>query len=257
MKSAHLSLCLGAVFLGVGCAAENPLDETSQGVGLTAATARSSSLALDAMAGSGPSCASVTTACTAFPCDGSVTITLGCECSFRLGVSGGTVKVDGHWTDANSAKVTNVFTDVNAGGKTYAFASVKELQVDRSGSSTTVRYSAANATARSGSTTALATTNNWTAVVDSKGTTDQNDDSMTISSQSVSAGAGLGTSAAVVQLDDVVISPDCDKNPISGTGSSTKIEGIIPKIDSIKFHSTCDGKAEFNNASYSVNINVE
>jgi hypothetical protein len=198
----------------------------------------------------------VTTACSTFPCDGEVKITVGGECAFRLGLSGGTVTVNGSWSDANSAKVTSVFTDVNAGGKTYAFASVKELQVDRSGDSTTVRYSAANATARSGSTTALATTNNWTAVVDSKGTADQNDDTMTISSSSVSAGAGLGNSAAVVTLDSVVISPDCDKNPISGSGNSTKVEGIIPKIDTIKFHSACDGKAEFNNTSYSFDVNV-
>jgi hypothetical protein len=256
MKVARISLCLGAVFLGVGCAAPNPLDETSQGVGLTAATARSSSLALDAMAGTGPSCASVVTACTTYPCDGEVKITLGGDCGYRLGLSGGSVTVSGSWSDANSAKVTSVFTDVNAGGKTYAFASVKELQVDRSGQSTTVRYSAANAMARSGSTTALATTNNWTAVVDSKGTADQNDDTMTISSSSVSAGAGLGNSVAVIQLDSVLISPDCDKNPISGSGNSTKIEGIIPKIDTIKFHSACDGKAEFNNTSYSCDVNV-
>ena len=41
MQVAPLTLCLGAVFLGVGCAEPNPLDETSQGVGVTAASARS------------------------------------------------------------------------------------------------------------------------------------------------------------------------------------------------------------------------
>ena len=95
------------------------------------------------------------------------------------------------------------------------------------------------------------------ATVDSKGTTDENDDTMTISSSSVSASAGLGNSAAVVKMGGGVISPDCDKNPISGTGNSTKVEGIIPKIDTITFHSACDGKAEFNNKSYAFNVNVD
>lgn len=258
MKVAPLTLCLGAVFLGVGCAEPNPLDETSQGVGVTAASARSASLAFDAMAGTGPACASVTTACTTYPCDGEVAITVGGECGLRLGLSGGTVTVKGSWSDANSATVQTVFASVQSSGKTYAYESVTQMSVDRSGNTTTVQFSAANAAARSDiSGAALASTNTWRAVVDSKGTTDENDDTMTISSSSVSASAGLGNSAAVVKLDDVVISPDCDKNPISGTGNSTKVEGIIPKIDTITFHSACDGKAEFNNKSYAFNVNVD
>lgn len=258
MKAFSLTWCLGAAIFGLGCAEQNPLDETSHGVGVTAASARSASLALDAMAGTGPSCASVTTACSTYPCDGAVTITLGGECGFRLGLSGGTVTVSGSWSDASSATLQSIFASVQAGGKTYAYESVKQLSVDRSGDTTTVQFSAANATARSDvSSAALATTNTWTAVVDSKGTTDEADDTMTISSSSVSASAGLGNSAAVVTLDDVVISPDCDKNPISGSGNSTKVEGIIPKIDTISFHSACDGKAEFNSKAWAFNVNVE
>jgi hypothetical protein len=226
-------------------------------VGVTAASARSASLALDAMAGTGPSCASVTTACTTFPCDGAVTINVGGECGFRLGLSGGTVTVSGNWSDANSATLQSVFASVQSEGKTYAYESVKQLSVSRSGDTTTIQFSAANAAARSDvSGAALASTNTWHATVDSKGTTDQGDDTITISSSSVSASAGLGNSAAVVSLDNVVVSPDCDKNPTSGTGNSTKVEGIIPKIDTISFHSACDGKAEFNNKAYAFNVNV-
>src|SRR5689334_18079327 len=121
------------------CGKDNPLRETALGISSATAVGRSAQLALDAVSGTqAAGCVQVTQACSTYPCDGAATVTVGNDCPLPLASAGsGTVTVTGHFTTADRATFTAIFTDVRAGAepKAIALASVTQVTAERSGNS--------------------------------------------------------------------------------------------------------------------------
>lgn len=249
-----VATALSAALVGACGGGSTPQMESINEVqyGMTSATvvAQMAAMTMDAIKGTPSSCVSVKTACTNYPCNGSVTITIGPSCPLWLGgAATGTVDVTGSWTSVDSATLAQTFTNVQVAalGKNLAVASVMMLKSTRSGNNVTVKYLATNALAgASGSALAVGGTATWDVVVDTKGTADPSDDRSVVDVTSAGAGAGLGASVRVVNVKGAVIDPTCRLNPTAGTADITAVSGFLPIIQNIKFHAACDGKAEVN-----------
>jgi len=244
---------LAGGFGAMGCSKDNPLRETALGIVAAAATARSVSLAMDAIAGSAAACVQVSAACTSYPCSGGATVSIGSECPYPLGAYTGTVNVTGQWTSASDAKVQAQFVDVRETVSSDAFAlvNVTEISATRTDGSVSVSYTGANESARSGlSNTAVGGSDSWTVDVNTQMTAAPGDDVLTLTATSASASAGLGTSAKTMTLSGVTLDPTCTLNPTAGSGDITEIQTFIPKITKIAFHAACDGTGSVNGDSY-------
>lgn len=239
------------------CGPDATVQELEVGISTASTVGRATSLALQGMQVTTP-CATVTQACTSYPCDGAVSVALGAGCPLFIGgEASGSVTISGTWTSADEASVTSEFTNVKAAAAQngVAVAKVTTVRVKRTGTSVTISYTGSSATARPGFTsTAVAAANTWDLAVDNKGTDDPADDEITIDSTSAGGSAGLGVSAKVVVLKDVKLTADCRKNPIAGSADVTEVSGIVPKIVNVDFHAACDGKAEVNGGSHDLNF---
>lgn len=246
-------LSLASLAFSIACGNQDSINEVQYGLTSAAAVGRAASITMDAIKGTSTVCATVKTGCTTYSCNGAVTVNLGAACPLPLGGdASGSVEVTGMFSSADQATLSQTFAGARINGlnKDLAVASVTQLSSQRSGNIVSVRYTAANATAgASGSALAVGGSATWDVSVDTKGTPDPADDRFTIKVNSASASGGLGTSARVIDVDDVVLDPSCRSNPISGTAEITEVSGFIPKIIKIQFHSTCDGKAEINGSS--------
>lgn len=237
------------VLVFAACGPDATLNQVAVGLSTASNVSRAAALALDGMKAS-TACTTVTTACAAYPCDGAVTVTLGAGCPLFIGGEAtGTVTVSGHWTSVDKASLSTEFAGVKASGakNEVAVAKVTTISVERASTTITVKYTGTNAVTRANvDRAAAANTEDWTVAVNTKGTTDPADDSISVTASSVAASAGLGNSAKVVSMHDVAVDPSCTLNPTAGTADVTEVQGVIPKITNVKFHSGCDGKAEVN-----------
>lgn len=231
-------------------AKQEAIDEVQFGLTSTAAIGLASSLAMDAIKGPVPACATVQTACTTYPCaTGSITISLSAGCPLPLGgAASGSVVVKGTWTTVDQATLSHTVTNTAVaaqGGKALAVASVKQVTATRAGTTTTLSFTGTDAAAgASGTAVAAGGSANWTLAINTKGTPDSSDDILTIDATSVAASGGLSTSAKVVKVKGVVLDPSCRANPVAGTAEITSVSAIFPTITKISFHSACDGKVE-------------
>jgi hypothetical protein len=258
MRMSLLSLSVAALAIGA-CANDNPLRETALGISAAASVGRSAQLALNAVSGAQvASCVQVMQACTTYPCDGSAKVTLGSGCPLPLGgTASGTVMVNGRFTAAGTATLTATFTDVTAGAeaKPIAVATVTTISASQSGNIVEVKYTGTNAAARADVAAAsVGASATWTVNVDTKGTAELGDDVLSIESSAASAAAGVGASAKVASLKNVVVDPSCPSNPTSGEGSITEVSGFIPSITKISFHTTCDGTGAVNGTAYPFDV---
>jgi len=255
MKPVRAAVLLSVVAFAA-CGPDTTLNQVAVGLSTASNVSRAASLALDGMKAS-TACTTVTTACTAYPCDGAVTVSFGDGCPLFIGgVASGTVTVSGHWTSVDKASLTTEFAGVKASGASneVAVAKVTTISVERASNTITVKYTGTNATTRASvDKAAAANTEDWTVAVNTKGTADPADDSISVTASSVAASAGLGNSAKVVSMHDVAIDSSCSLNPTAGTADVTEVQGVIPKITNVKFHSGCDGKAEVNDVAQTLN----
>jgi hypothetical protein len=186
-------------------------------------------------------CASVTQACTSYPCNGGVSLSLGSGCPEPLGgVGTGTVAVSGSWTAADTATLMLAFS-IGVGDGAIALSQAIGVKVNPGAMGhVTVAYVGQNVMVSSGAT--LAAQSSWTVDVDEKMTPgDPSDDSYTING----AQQGAGTSGtAQVTLTTVVLDPSCRKNPTSGMAVLQLVGTGSIEQDTINFHSACDGKVD-------------
>lgn len=252
MKKTLFVSLVALAFTGA-CGNQDSINEVQYGLTSAAAVGRAASISMEAIKGTSSVCATVKTGCTTYSCNGAVTVNLGSQCPLPLGGdASGSVEVTGMFSSVDQATLSQTFAGARINGldKELAVASVTQLSSSRSGNIISVKYTAANATAgASGSSLAVGGSATWDVQVDTKGTPDPADDRFTIKVSSASASGGLGTSARVVDVDDVVLDPSCRSNPIAGTAEITEVKGFIPKIIKIQFHAACDGKAEINGNS--------
>jgi hypothetical protein len=258
MRMSLLTLSVGALAMGA-CANDNPLRETALGISAAASVGRSAQLALHAVSGTQiAGCVQVMQACTTYPCDGSVRLNLGSGCPLPLGgAATGSVTVMGRFTSQDKATLTTTFTDVTAGAeaKPIALANVTTINVSKSGDSVEVKYTGSTAAARADiGAASVGGASSWTVTIDTKGTAEIGDDLLEIESSASSAAAGLGASAKVATLKNVMIDPSCPSNPVSGEGSITEVSGFIPSITKIAFHSTCDGTGTVNGTAHPFDV---
>lgn len=235
------------------------LHDIALGLATATATARSASLAMAAIGGTAPSCASVTSACTTYPCAGAVSIAVGGDCAYPLGAAAsGTVKVTGQWSSAGSATLGAEFIGVDeAVGKGEAFAAtqVTTITATLSGGTVSVTYDGSTATARSGlPSAAVGAASSWMVSEAGVSTTDPSDDVLTVQASSASVAVGLGANVDAVTLSDVMIDPSCAENPVSGTAQVTKVQTIVPSVTNVSFHAACDGKADVNGHPHTFSI---
>lgn len=247
----RIGTCVSALLLLVACGHNEAIDEVQFGITSASAVGLTSAMAMDAMKGMPGACATVTAACSTYPCQtGSVSITLGAGCPLPLGgQASGTVTVSGSWSSADQATLSHVFanTQVASQGKALAVASVTQVSAQRSGNTVTVKYSGANAVAgASGSAVAVGAADSWTVTVDGKGTADPSDDKLTVDASSASGGFGTARAATIT---GVTLDPSCRQNPTAGSADITEVSGLIPKITKIQFHAACDGTAEVNGST--------
>ncbi|MEW5741002.1 MAG: hypothetical protein AB1938_18925 [Myxococcota bacterium] len=239
------------------CGPDQTVQELEVGMATASAIGRTTSLALEGMKATTP-CATVTKACTTFPCDGAVSISLSAGCPLFIGgEASGSVTVSGQWTSLDEASLTSELTDVKATAAQngVAVAKVTTVRVQRQGNEVSIRYTGSNATARGGfGASSVAAANTWDIVVDTKGTTDPADDDVTIDASSAGGSAGLGATAKVVNLNNVKVTSACRLNPVAGTADVVEVSGVIPKIVEVEFHATCDGKAEVNGSPHQLNF---
>lgn len=246
-----------AVSCLAACGGGSAIREVEQGLSTATTIGRTLSLGLEAVGGSGSSCVQVVKACSAFPCDGEATLTLGEGCPLVTGAATGTVSVTGRWTSATKAELTATFTDVKVGEETAsAVASVKKVSVEKAGNIITVEYSGSDAVASAAaeSAAAVGASNQWSLTIDTKGTGDAADDVLTVEATSALASATAGTAAKTVKIKDVVFEPSCRKNPTSGTAQITEVTTFVPRITEIEFGTACDGTAKVNGASTTLNF---
>ena len=220
-----------------GCgAASSDLHGLEVALGAASSLGLATSLAMNAM--SAPTaCATVVKACTSYPCDGEVSITLGADCPLPLGgVATGTVDVSGSWQSADSATLSTTFVHVAAGGRNEVVVDARNLTVDRAISSVTVQYVGQNVSVV-GATT-LTNQSSWTVVIDPMG--------LTVSGTNQNVG---GAAVDQLSVSSVLIAPACAANPISGSATIQHVSTFSIVQDSVAFHSACDGRADVNGKS--------
>ncbi len=259
MNARRYGLAVFALLAACG-AKQAAIDEVQYGLTTAGVIGLSGTLAMDAIKGPAPACAMVQTACTTYPCtNGAVNITLGGGCPLPLGgAAAGSVTVTGNWSAADSATLSQTYTNATvaaASNKALALASVKSVTASRSGTTLTVKFTGADATAAaSGSAVAAGGSQSWTVVVNTKGTADPSDDVLTVDATGASGGAGVLASARVASIKGAVLDPGCRLNPIAGSADITQVSGFVPTITKIQFHAACDGKVEVDGASQDLQL---
>src|SRR4051812_13673023 len=117
------------VFVGA-CGNKDTINEVQYGITTAALVAQTASISMDAIKNGASACATVKAGCTTYTCNGAVTINLGASCPLPLGGEAtGTVEVTGSWSAADSATLSQMYTNarVTAFDKAVAVASVTQL----------------------------------------------------------------------------------------------------------------------------------
>ena len=239
MRWAAIGLCLvGGCGLAGG---NNDIRPVEVGLASAVTIGQAAQIALSAMSTSGEvRCATVVTQCADYPCEGEVLITYGSGCPMPLGGEAvGSTTVTGTWSSENQAALDLTFTDVEIDGRGTIVASATTIEASQADGVTTLEFTAANAQTRGLGTVAGATTIDVT-VNDSGTPEDPSDDSFTVDTTVAGASAGA---ANTLRIDEVLISPDCRRNPVAGEASIVEAGVTNIRTDDITFHSSCDGTA--------------
>jgi hypothetical protein len=211
-------------------------------IGVAASLGHSSSLAMNAIAMTQAStCVTVNKACTSYPCDGAVTIALGPACPLPLGgAASGTIQVSGTWQSSSQATLkSTTYTSVQVGGHGSVVTSASNLSASSGG----VVYTGQDAVVQGGTT--LAAQSSWDVTIGSDG-------KYSISGTQ-QGGSGSGA-ASQLSVSGVVLDPACTLNPVAGNVVIQDVGGLSVSQANITFHHACDGKAEADGKSVSLNF---
>lgn len=239
---------LALAFLAcAGCSfGSSSADLSSLEVALVAGSSIGHAAALAASSmGGATACATVTQACTSYPCSGSTSEMLGDDCPLPLGgVGTGSVVVSGTWTTPDDATLMMTFGVAVGDGKVAVRQAAGVSVKGASTGTRTVAYAGQDVAVDSG--TALAAQSSWTVSIDDHGTPgDLTDDVYTLSG----AQQGAGTSqTGQVTLTGVVMDPACRKNPIAGSAIIQEVSSSSIEQDTVRFHAACDGRVDVGGA---------
>jgi hypothetical protein len=239
LKRAALAVLLAAAWAGcINSGSSVNLQPVELAISSAASLGLVSTIAMSAIA-SGSStnvstpCAEVTQACTSFPCNGAVTVTLGPACPVPIGgVGSGTIAVTGSWTSSTDATLSESFTNVKVGAGDSVVVSATDLSV----SSGTVSFTGQNVNVQGA--LVLAAQSSWT--VASNGP----DGGFTINGSNQDV-AGISTSQ--ITVSNVDLDPSCTENPIAGSAVIQSTSGpadLDITNSNVTFGPACNGQAE-------------
>jgi hypothetical protein len=198
-------------------------------------------------------CATPDQTCTTYPCTSAVGIALGADCPLPLGgVASGTVNVTVNFSNKDSAVMVSEFINTTAGNEATAVVKAMDLTVTRSMNIITVAYVGQDVSVAG--STALTAQSSWTVKVDTAGTPETSDDTLTI--DGVDQGVA-GISVKQVSATNVKLDPSCTLNPIAGMGVIQEVSTFHIAQDTISFHPACDGKADVDGHLTTVDFLVE
>lgn len=247
MRALHLSLVL------VAAAACRPIDVTPVTSVLDASVALglAGSIAMTAIAGEGPGCATLTPECTAAPCAARVEVAVSEACPLAVGASsGGTVILDGSWADENTGTFTPDLTSMVGVEDGAVQLNLGAVVLTRDEDEVTVVFAEQGVEAdEGGDADADVDQQGWLVTVHLGGTpADPSDDALDLSGagQSAAASSGSEDSAAVRQLAIAltVTDPSCRRNPVSGSATVSDVGDANGEETSLLFHEECDGEAD-------------
>lgn len=208
------------------------------------------SIAMTSIAGEGPGCATMTPECTAAPCAARVEVTISESCPLALGASsGGSVVLDGEWTDANNGVFTPDLTSLVGIEDGAVQLNLGAVVVTRDVGDITVVFAEESVDGEEGGS-AGAEQQGWVVTVHLGDTpADPADDALEVSGAGQTAAAGAGNddaSAAVRQLALALTKtdPGCRLNPVEGNATVSDAGEESGAQTSLLFHADCDGAAD-------------
>lgn len=226
-----MTLCVGCI--------QQQVTPVEVALGSAGPMAHSASCAMAAVAYDVIECAQVIQECTGFPCDTEVEIEVSEDCPLPMAEDAdGTVVVSGSWSSDGVATLGASFAEIDVDGRNLAVIEAGAISVTYNGDSTSIDYSDANIVL-SDTRDPFVGASAWHIDVDHDGTpTDPTDDIYTLDGASVVL---VDNKNKDVILSDVVIDPDCPRNPIRGDGTMISISGARIETYDLEFHETCDG----------------
>lgn len=245
-------LLLSLALAGTGCSGLD-LTPVTAVLDASAALGLGGAAAMTAIAGEGPSCVSLTPACTAAPCAARVEVAVSEECPLALGpAASGTVVLDGEWSSLDTATFVPDLSSLDLGVESGRVSlGLGLVVVDRAGDEVEVVFSEQGVAAgtEDGGSTAGVEQAAYTVRVALGGTPgDPTDDVLDISggNQDIDAGGGEDAEASVDQLaiTTVVTAPDCRLNPVEGGITMNRVgDGDVSQTQ-LSFHGDCDGEVD-------------
>jgi hypothetical protein len=237
-----LASALGGCIRTGGAVDMRPMETA---IASAASLGHASTLAMTAMQQtSAVACTQVTTACTTFPCQGAVTITLGNDCPLPVGgVASGTVQVTGMWSSATSAKLSTTYSNVKvaAGARNSVFVSATNVTA----TPTSVSYTGQDVQVQGAA--ALAAQSSWDVSIDSMGR-------LTVDGTNQFASSGH---TQQTHVSSAVLDPACTLNPVSGSATIQDVGGLSVSQAHVTFHSACDGRASADGANVMLDFLAE
>lgn len=248
MRAIVLTSLVASSIISVAC---RPIDVTPVTTVLDAsvALALAGSIAMTAVAGEGPDCVTITPACAGAPCVGRVEVAVGETCPLALGTAaGGTVILDGQWTDANTGTFTPDLTSMIGVRDGAVSLTLGAAVVTRDDDDVTVAFGSQEVAA-GGDGDAGVNQEGWVVTVHLQGTpADPADDVVEMSGagQSTAAASGEQDEAAVRQLVLALTKTDpaCRTNPVEGNATVSEAGNTDGEETSLLFHTDCDGGAD-------------
>jgi hypothetical protein len=248
----HMRLILGIVlFVSLGCTKpdpgpiEHPLDST---LGAAVPAAYAATLAMTTLGGGTSPCTNVVTPAGSADVMVNVSLGAGCPPMFTDGESG-TVVVAGAWTP-QEATFSMDFTNATSGDSPILVVGIGVMSVTPMGSDHLIIVYGEEAISVGTGSDAGGGIDEvvWTVDVDTAGTPDPTDDTISVSggaqNELVITGQAPKLDLTQVAVGDAVFNPGCRKNPNSGVAAvqraGTEADGWVL----FAFHSACDGTAD-------------
>jgi hypothetical protein len=232
--------------LAGGCFGGGSIDLGPVEVALRVASSLGHAASIGSRAIAGPvACGSVTRSCDTFPCDGEVAIALGSACPLPIGGDGaGTVVVGGTFQSAEAATLVAQFVGVSAGGNSISVGQAAGIAVNRGSGPVSVAYTGQDVTVSDGHT--LTAQSAWSIDIDERGTLeDPSDDVYTVTGSDQGAGTGGShVSGGQLTITNVMFDPGCRLNPVGGEALIEEAGTSVLRLDTVRFHAACDGKAD-------------
>jgi hypothetical protein len=210
-------------------------------IGTAAPLAHAGTLAMAILSGSPTPCAEVVVGCQAAPCPVEVGVSVGEGCHLPIGADGATgrVPVTGTMSSPNNANLVAVFHDVDVNGEQVIFRR-GAFTVNRNGSVLTMAYGDQGLEVTEPNVSVHQA--GWTVTVETGATLgDPSDDRMMLSGAQQII---IDSTVTQVALANVVIEGSCTLNPTAGSVTIEKVGQSSGAITTLKFHATCDGRAD-------------